>query len=216
MSYSYEDREEKLRLSTLIDTDSKEAFSPKTKYEILVGKEKDTSIDLLIEKKLAFVTSRSFIFSKELLDTIRNHSQNQQQNQELNRHLSVLERLVNYGNYDLFVINTSNSGLISLNALPLTFRYSRNNYRFLAQIPVSLNGPTTIPDDMLQIVRDVCENMNIVLSKIVPGLTISVKDLGQHLMKNGETGFSPVKKSGLFPTASTICPATWIMCCMAG
>ena len=188
LSYSYEDSEKKLRLSTLIDTDSKEAFSPKTKYEILVGKEKDTSIDLLIQKKLAFVTSLSFIFSKELLDTIRNYSQSQQQNQDLNRHLFVLEKLVNYGNYDLFVINTSNSGLISLNALPLTFRYSRNNRRFLGQIPVSLNGPTTIPDDMLQIVRDVCENMNIVLSKIVPGLTIGVKDLGQHLMKNGETG----------------------------
>ena len=97
----------------------------------------------------------------------------------------VLENMVNYGNYDLFVINTSDSGLISLDALPLTFQYTKNNQQFLGQIPVSLNGPAIIPDNMLNIVKDVCEDMNIVLAKIVPGLTIGVKDLGQQMTKTG-------------------------------
>lgn len=188
LSYSYEGSGDKLRLSTLIDTSSKEAFSPRTKYESLVGKNQETAMDLLVEKRIASITSRSFIFSKELLNTIREHLRACSQDQNLIRHLFVLETMVNYGNYDLFVINTSNSGLISLDALPLTFRYSKNNQRFLGQIPVSLDGPTNIPDDMLQIVKDVCENMNIVLSKIVPGLTIGVKDLGQHLTKSGKAG----------------------------
>ena len=38
---------------------------------------------------------------------------------------------------------------------------------------------------MLNIVKDVCEDMNIVLAKIVPGLTIGVKDLGQQMTKTG-------------------------------
>ena len=185
LSYSYERADEKLRLSTLIDTSLGEIFSPKAKFEVLVGKEKSTAMDLLVEKKLASITSRSFIFSKELLNTIRKQYQAQSQNQELSRHVFVLENMVNYGNYDLFVINTSDSGLISLDALPLTFQYTKNNQQFLGQIAVSLNGPAIIPDNMLNIVKDVCEDMNIVLAKIVPGLTIGVKDLGQQMTKTG-------------------------------
>lgn len=38
--------------------------------------------------------------------------------------LALLERLTLYGNYELFVINTANTGMISMKALPLDFKYA--------------------------------------------------------------------------------------------
>ena len=41
-------------------------------------------------------------------------------------HLALVEYLVRFGHFELFIINTANAGLITLNALPLAFRYDEN------------------------------------------------------------------------------------------
>ena len=62
LSCSYESSQKKVKRSRLIDTRTSNdtAFIPATKYEMLAGKDKETLTRLLVAKKLARATSRSF------------------------------------------------------------------------------------------------------------------------------------------------------------
>lgn len=184
LSYSYESEETKIRLSPVIDTRTPEdvVFIPTTKYQSIIGKDKESTTSLLVAKQLAYATSRSFIFSRELFNAIRNNCKE-------GYHRFLIESLVFFGNFQLFVINTANSGLISMNALPLAFNYAENGKASIGNILINLNEPSVIPEQALNVVHKVIDSMNIVLQQLVPGLTIGVKDLGTHLYPNGMPGY---------------------------
>lgn len=184
LSCSFTNETEKNILKPIIDTsnDSEYAFEPKTKYECLIGKEKKNISDIKAYKTIASRTSRSFIFSKELLNVIRNN------NSADKKYTFLLEALVNYGNFDLFVFNTTNSGLISMNALPLSFRISDENKGTIGNLMIKLDTPTLIPQEALETVKKVINNMNIVLKQIVPGLTIDIKEIGIDVLPNNKIG----------------------------
>lgn len=186
----------KLRMGRMIDTKSTATvFVPMSKYELLVGRSKETSTDLLVSKKLSQKTAKTFVFSKDLLNAVRSNAANQnagdEKKTEASHYLSLLEALVEFGNIELFVINTANSGLISLNTQPLVFKIrSKENEAkgTLGTIALLIEKPSIIPEDMYHVTETVIENMNIVLEKIIPGLTIAVKDLGNQTMPNGMIG----------------------------
>lgn len=186
----------KLRMGRMIDTKSTATvFVPMSKYELLVGRSKETSTDLLVSKKLSQKTAKTFVFSKDLLNAVRSNAANQnagdEKKTEASHYLSLLEALVEFGNIELFVINTANSGLISLNTQPLVFKIrSKENEAkgTLGTIALLIEKPSIIPEDMYHVTETVIENMNIVLEKIIPGLTIAVIDLGNQTMPNGMIG----------------------------
>lgn len=178
LSYSYVCGEEKVKMTPLVDTRTDEVFLPASKYKVLIGAGKKKKTDLLTAKLLASATSRTFAFSPELLNSIR-------QNCKEPRHLNLYEALVWFGNYELFIINTTNSGLISMNALPLSFKYNENGKSAIGSLMIRLNEPSMIPLEALEVVKNVVKNMNVVLTQLVPGLTISVKELGTELSKSG-------------------------------
>lgn len=188
LSYAYIENETKYRLSTLINTKTSGVFIPKAKYDILVGENKDTATELLVAKKIAAATSKSFIFSKELLQVIRNNCEAKKVPADLERHQFLLESLVRFGNFELFVIHTANTGLISMNALPLAFLYEERNKKAVGNIMIPLDRPATIPQEALDVVKKIISNMNIVLEQIIPGLTITIKELGVYLLKEGQPG----------------------------
>lgn len=188
LSYSFEGEEGKIRKSPLIDTRTEKVFLPTSKYESLLGKDSKQEMELLVAKKMAAGTSRSFLFSRELLNAVRRQRKIREEDTELVRHLTLLERLVLYGNYELFVINTSNTGMISMNVLPLSFKYTGGNSGAVGQLALSLESPAVVPVQAVEIVEKIIRNMNIVLEQIVPGLTISVKEMGAQIMGNGEAG----------------------------
>ena len=184
LSYSYEPEIGKReRFASIIDTrtENDKPFVPVAKYHVLVGKSKETLTNLMVAKQLARATSRSFIFSKELVNIIRQKCQK-------DYHRYLIDRMMVFGNYELFVINTSNTGLISMDALPLSFRYSENGKATVGNMLLKLNEPTLIPEQALGIVKKVVANMNIVLQQIIPGLTIGVRELGTQLNPNGSLG----------------------------
>lgn len=185
LSYSYEpENGDRVRFAPIIDTRTEDdiPFVPSTKYEVLVGKDKETLTNLIVAKQLTRATSRSFVFSRELINKIRQNCQ-----EEYHRHL--IDRITKFGNSELFVINTTNSGLISMNALPLSFRYAENRKTAVGNVLLNLNEPTLIPEQALDVVKKVVDNMNIVLQQIVPGLTIGVRELGTQLYPNGTLGY---------------------------
>ena len=188
LGYAYEEGSTKIRKGALIDTTSSRVFAPVAKYKCLLGKDKELAVDLMVNKKVTAGASKSFIFSRELLTAIRNNQEGKK-NAEYQRHMVLIESLVRYGNFELFVINTSNTGIISMNALPLAFKYESGSNAAVGNILIPLENEVPIPEDAVAMVKTVITNMNVVLSQIVPGLTISVKILGEMVFSDGKKGF---------------------------
>jgi AAA15 family ATPase/GTPase len=183
LSYAFLSQTEKVRKGSLIDTRTNEVFIPRSKFSELVGADKSKMTDLLVTKKVVQTTSRSFIFSREMINTFRKNCHDE-------KYMTVIEGLMTFGNRELFVINTENSGLISMNALPLAFKYKEKDADTVGNITLPLNAPAPIPEEALGVVTKVIDNMNIVLEQIVPGLTIGIKDLGTIVFKDAKPGKS--------------------------
>lgn len=183
LGYSYNGDGRRIRKGTLIDTGNTQLiFAPESKYELLFGKSGEVYQRLLVAKAMTAAFSQSFIFSREFLSELRGQDND---DPEFTFNRNILERMVQYGNIELFVIGTDNSGMISMNALPLAFKYRHGNSGAVGNVMIPLNGPSEISDDAYTIINDVVEDMNIVLTQIVPGLTISVQDPGPTLLKSG-------------------------------
>lgn len=176
------------RLGKLIDTNTEELFLPRLRVKQLVGAGKDVTTNLLVAKKMAFATSKSFIFSAEFLKYVREFVHEKRTNDDAVFYYKIIEALVNYGNHELFVINTANSGLISMNAQPIMFKYKEKNMGAVGGMALPLDKPVAIPNSTLKIANKVINNMNIVLEQLIPGLTISIKKLGAQLINGNEEG----------------------------
>ena len=179
LSFSYESKTDKMRKAPLIDTRTDKLFAPKAKMQELVGDDKENYMDLLVAKRLTKATSRSFIFSRELINQYRKNCKNE-------LYMNLIEGLYTFGHRELFIIDTESIGLISLNTLPLSFKYKHGVSETYGSLLLSLNGPTLIPEDMYGVVENVIANMNIVLEQLVPGLRIGVVDLGMAMTKEGK------------------------------
>lgn len=184
ISYAYENKLNKERKSRLIDTSFQKVFVPEEKYSCLVGKSKEVAMNLIVAKKMSVEKSKSFVFSRELLTTIRNNKE-EKNNPTYQRHVLLLESLVKYGNFELFVIKTTNSGIISMNMLPISFKYESETNGAVGNILIPLEEAAPIPDEAVSVVECVINSMNIVLPQIVPGLTIKMEILGETLSQNG-------------------------------
>ena len=188
LAYVYEDLNGRDRSQTLADTTKGNVFGPKNRYDLLVDSKKVPALKLMVAKQLTQSTSRSFLFSKELLTSIRDSTKDEKgvpTNVKDPKSLFVLESLVRFGNHELFIIDNQTNGLITgLNALPLSFRYEGDKSRFGGNLYIKLNGPSSVPSEAYGIVQKVLQHMNVVLSEIIPGLTISVVKLGERLAED--------------------------------
>lgn len=183
LSYSGTCRSGRKKILSLIDTSKGEVFGPASKLASLSNKNKTAQTDMLVAKKLASATSRSFIFSGEFLKIVNENCKDAIA-------LYILKTLSRFGQTELFVITSANIGMVSLNALPLSIKYNtkEKNMTAIGDIALPLNGTIVIPQEIYIIVNDVLSIMNIVLDKIIPGLTISIKNLGKIIDQNGEYG----------------------------
>lgn len=181
LEYSFDSGSEKIRKSVLIDTRDSERFNPKSKYHELLGKNKSPvkEFQVAVIKKLAQAQSKSYIFSGELMSLFREDHLN-------GRHMKVLEFLVRFGNHELFIINTENSGLIGMDALPLSFKYREKNLESIGSFALPLNAPAVIPKEVCDLVKKIINNMNIVLSQLVPELKIDIIELDNMISKEGK------------------------------
>ena len=71
LSFSYTSKEKKIRKNSLIDTRTSEVFIPRSKYIELLEKNDEDVMELLLTKRLVQEQSRSFIFSREMLNRFR-------------------------------------------------------------------------------------------------------------------------------------------------
>lgn len=177
------------RMGTLIDTDTKEPFMPRTRRQLFVGDDRKNETNLVVAKKLSSAQSQSFIFSREFLSIIRETLKKTEGTDEaLAFYVDLIEKLAKFGNYELFVINTSSLGLLSFDAQPLAFKINDGNRSSLGTMMIPLNGPVVIPKKALEVVTKVINTMNIVLRQIIPELTILIKNLGEQILERGDIG----------------------------
>ena len=170
-----------IRKTVLINTKDEGSFGPQVRRHELIGRNKSLLFDVMVKKQLIRYTSRSFIFSKEMMDIFDKECTVQLYRQ-------LFERLKVFGNKELFIIKTLSSGLISLNVLPIAIKYKEKGFEAIGTLGISLEKPSPIPQKAFELAEKVISNLNIVLTQIVPGLTISIRDLGPIVLDNGEPG----------------------------
>ena len=160
LSYAYTDGETRVVKSKLIDTSNSPTFSPVSKYKSLIGTSKENDLNVMAIKKMVRKEFRSFIFSSEFLEVVRNRN-NECKDEEFMRHMYILESLVNFANYELFVVKSK----------------------------CCIDDSMVFSKSALDVYKRKIESMNRVLPYLVPNLTIGVKVLGKELMRDSSVGY---------------------------
>lgn len=174
---------ERARKVVLVDTDVDGVFKPAARLRSLVASDKKTREDLIVAKRLSRERSRSFVFSSEFTEALAKTAV------EDNRLLkNIIDRLRYYGQYELFVVRTLSTGLISLNALPISFTYEQPQFKSTGSILLPLNEDSLVSRNAFDTAQVLIKHMNVVLCKLVPGLTIKLKDIGRKLQSDGSDG----------------------------
>lgn len=179
IKYSVQKGNDTNRKITLVDTSTEDISVPKTNLVALVGEDSELYKKLTIAKALSYEGSASFVFSNRFMEPVRRNCTNE-------CHKSVLNALIHFGHYGLFTVDTLNSGLISLNEMPLQLRYQDEEAGLAGTLPLSLNHPSLIPVKIYGLISKAIDSMNIVLCEIVPGLKIKLSELGTEIGKDGE------------------------------
>lgn len=176
--------------------DPSEILWPKSRKEFLLGVGNNSNridTDLIVAKELAYEDSSSFLFSRRFLKLLRDRAdqlKNSKKYEEYSYYRSIFENLVNYGHYGLFVINTASSSLLSLNVQTLNFKYDDSLTKTVGRIVLPLDKESIlVKSRAFNVIDKVIKNLNIVLNKIIPGLTVSVKKLEKAHLEDGEIGY---------------------------
>ena len=176
LSFSLKSENRNIAKNVLISSGEGNAFGPKAKFSVITGGRRGMSTEVLVAKRLALASSRSFVFSPELLGIVRD-------NCTCPLYRDIFERLSVFGRRELFVIDTAAAGRISLNALPLVIGDGKRG-----SVVVSLDDGAVVPASSIPTVHGVIDNMNIVLPEIIPGLKIGIREMGSQLLPDGSDG----------------------------
>ena len=155
-------------------------FLPQVKLDSLFGTKQSAKVnELRVTKLLCQKEHRSFLFSPEFLKMLHDAAQKSDDDVE------PLFEIAYFAKTSFFVILNRNNGLISLDAaIPVNFRTETAGGMFTLPI----DRPTTIPSNLLEIVRQVISTISMVLCKIIPGVKLTLVELGTELMEDGNQG----------------------------
>ncbi len=177
----YNESGSKTSISSIIDTSKGDTFGPVNKYSLLIGKGKEKIEDIKYQKRKLRETSKAFVFSKELFHYIRK-TKSIVKDPLFDKYYQVLESLINYGERELYVLKTDASAFITLNYLPMYYSL-RNGECGLVRL--ALDEASLVKEEHLPVITRIISNINIVLTKIIPGLSLELNKLGIQLSKDG-------------------------------
>ena len=161
------------------------AIAPKYRYEALSKSGEDIRVNLSVAKKLAQKNTASFLFSQESRSIFLSAPEHITQD-----YAPVIEAIYQYSSFNLFVISSAHSGSISMNSrLPFAFRLNLGGRIAKGDLMIRLDDPSVISKEQFQLVNQIIEDMNLVLSSMIPGLTIGIHNFGEQLRENGTPGY---------------------------
>ncbi len=185
--YSYSDGRKTIRKTLFFDTTSGRLFGPKKTLQAFLGNDRDLADDVMLIKGTAYSASGSFVFSAGMIDLIRKKRKSGA-DESLLRAARIIETLAHYGNYELFIVTTRSYGYNGIRNFPLGLKYEKRKQSLMGEMVLPIEEPCLFPESSFETVKKTVEDMNKVLSKIIPGLFISVADLGQKMMQDGTRG----------------------------
>lgn len=181
------DRKNNERTTVLFDCDFSDeeiVFTPLNHLRQLSKINKNGIPKLLAQKLYVKKQCQSLLFCDEFIKYLR-----EVKDEEAN--VKLLMHIQHFARIDLFVIKNSGDGTMNIaSLLPIPFKLRRieeesKNIIYKGTAPILLGEATDIPYDVYRIIVDIIEQMNIVLSRIVPNLQIAVVNLGEHLNEDG-------------------------------
>ncbi|WP_230199434.1 AAA family ATPase [Bacillus ndiopicus] len=134
-------------------------------------------VNLMVANHLAEENATSFIFRKELTSVFESFC-NEEENE-------IIKNLKHDFNKDFHVIDTIHYGLLVAN-LVMPFSVHVEGKR--GNIPYELRDTMLLPREMFTTIEKVVEQTNIVLTTIIPGLFIKVREINVEKMSSGEDG----------------------------
>ncbi|MBE5961675.1 MAG: ATP-binding protein [Lachnospiraceae bacterium] len=98
----------------------------------------------------------------------------------------ILNALYQYGSSTLYIIDNRESGLINANyALPFGINVKEEGQAAMYTIPIHLTEPSVFSAKWFHLIEEKIENMNAVLSEIIPGLRVVLKETGKEHTESG-------------------------------
>ena len=159
-------------------------FIPEFRYKALVRVNEENKVNLGVAKKIAQKEHCSVIFGKEGQQIFLSAPGSVSAD-----YRDVIAILHRYACVNLFVIPNAHTGGISLNLmLPFAFRLNMGKTIAKGELPVRLDEPSIITKEHYQIVQQILVEMNTVLTKMIPGLSIDIYDFGEQLLESGSAG----------------------------
>lgn len=160
-------------------------FTPKYRFDQLVKCNEENKINLSVAKKLAQKNMVSFLFGSEGRNIFLSAPDEISED-----YAYIIKALHHYASYNLFVITNAHSGSISMNfMLPFAFRLKVGRKVEKGELPIRLDGPSIITKEQHNIVSQIIEDMNAVISAMIPGLSIGIHNFGEQLRENGTEGY---------------------------
>ncbi len=139
--------------------------------------DEDDRVDLRVRYNITLQDSFSFIFDKEARNIFEKKF-NDVENE-------ILKCLLFDFSKEIHVIDSVHNGLV-LGNLIMPLSINLQNQR--GQIPYSLTEVSVMPVNVYETVKKTIEQINIVLSTIIPGLKIEAKRLHNETMEHGDEG----------------------------
>lgn len=164
-------------------------FGPEALYRQWIGNSDDDRSDLTVAKKMAAEKRTSFVFTTAVCRVL-NKKANAERTGGLNGAdlLLVLLSLQHYGLSELFVIESSESVLVNRNVLPMRLKVeaSAGHSGVHGLVLLPLDESFTAVPPLMTVIWKIIGQLNIVLTQLVPGLTIELETLGSEFGANGE------------------------------
>lgn len=167
---------QKAPLKPFCDTSKEKSYiEPSTKAKLLVGSlDQSKKVQLGVNKRLAETRSQSFVFMNEMMKLYR-------ENSDYSVYYQTLIELRMWAKYYLFVVDSKSTGLVRLNFMLPVFVNNR-----IQVVPVGRRFDCS--EETYSDMKDCFTSLSIVLTQIVPGLTVEIMDHGQTLLKDGDVG----------------------------
>lgn len=127
--------------------------------------------DILINKVLANREGRSYIFNEWMLACLLHLE---------GGYAEILRAVHHFAALHLYIVSTFKSSLVKGDLLPITVTCG-NGPEMMDTCLVFLNGPSSLPASSYHDFKGSLEQINRVLCKIIPGLTLVVKEVGAEL-----------------------------------
>ena len=164
--------------------DDKEIFTPKKRFSEVIRANKNIKLKLFVCKELAAQIKLSYIFNHKNMEIWK-----ESKSTEFKQYAEIIESLWIFAIRDLFVIRNAHSGVISANlALPMAFKFESLPMNYKGDFAIPLSKPVLLDKTRYKIFHAIITQINAVISDIIPGLKLEIKDYGEQTLDSGEIG----------------------------